>query len=109
MSQRTDKVESLIHQIVAKGLLESLGGDSARLTVTRVVVSPDLRQATAWLGILGSPDEMQELFDRALLERPVLQRQVAVGLTTRNTPRLSLRQDTGGKHAAEIEVLLSQL
>ena len=109
MSQRTDKIESLIHQLAARGLLEALGGDAAKLTVTRVTVSPDLRQATIWLGILGTPDEANQLFSRAEAERSSLQALVAANLTTRNTPRLTLRQDSSGQYAAQIEGLLKSL
>ena len=109
MSQRTEKVESLIQQVVATGLLNGLGGDMARVTVTRVDVSPDLRHAIVWIGIVADGGEQQQLFERVEQLRPDLQRDVAGQLTTKFVPRLSLKLDTGGEYAAQMERLLNNL
>ena len=109
MSQRTEKVESLIQQIVATGLLNELGGDMARVTVTRVDVSPDLRHAIVWIGIVAGSQNQEQLFERVEQLRPDLQKDVAEQLTTKYVPRLSLKLDTGGEYAAQMERLLNNL
>jgi ribosome-binding factor A len=109
MSQRTEKVESLSQQVVATGLLDQLGGDMARVTVTRVDVSPDLRHAIVWIGIVASGADQTQLFERVDELRPDLQRDVAERLTTKFVPRLSLKLDTGGEYAAQMERLLNNL
>lgn len=109
MSQRTEKVASLIQQIVAEGLLAELGGDMARVTVTGVDVAPDLRHATVWVGIVADGPDQQELFERVERLRPDLQRDVAGQLTTKFVPRISLKLDEGGEYAAQMERLLNNL
>ena len=109
MSQRTEKVESLIQQVVAAGLLNELGGDMARVTVTRVDVSPDLRHAIVWIGIVAEGEAQEQLFKRVEGLRPDLQRDVAAQLTTKYVPRLSFKLDTGGEYAAQMERLLNDL
>jgi ribosome-binding factor A len=109
MSQRIAKIESLIQHVVAAGLTELLERDAAAITVTRVDVSPDMRNAIIWLGILGSEAETERLFNRVLGCRPELQAVVAGRLTTKFVPRLSLKLDTGGAYAADIERLLKSL
>src|SRR4051794_5020566 len=101
MSQRTNRVESLIHQIVAAELTRLPA--AARLTVTGVQVSPDLRQATVWVGALANSSEQAEsLFESAEENRDDIQAAVAKRLTTKFIPRLTLRRDTGGEYADHI-------
>lgn len=110
MSQRTKKVASLIQQIVAAELQSQLG--MAEITVTTVDVSPDLRQATVWLGIISTQSQKlspDELFRRAESLRPRLQDAVARQLTTKFVPRLSLRPDLSGEYAQHIGRVMNNL
>jgi ribosome-binding factor A len=109
MSQRIAKIESLIQHIVAVGLTDQLEGDAAAITVTRVDVSPDMRHAIIWLGILGSATEHERLLKRVLGRRPEIQAIVAGRLSTKFVPRLDFKLDTGGAYAAEIDRLLKAL
>jgi len=108
MSQRTAKVESLVQQYVAGNLGELIGPDAARITVTGVDVSPDLRHAIVWLGIIADTKLQHDLFDRVFAMGGELQRIVAANMTTKFAPRLDFRLDTGGAYAADIDRLLKQ-
>ncbi|HUC20111.1 MAG TPA: ribosome-binding factor A [Candidatus Polarisedimenticolaceae bacterium] len=108
MSQRTHKVSSLIRQIVAA----ELAGlpESAYLTVTNVEVSPDLRQATVWIGIIAkTEEEAAKLFKAALGAQNHFQTAVARGLTTKFTPRLTIKHDSSGAYAEDISRLIKGL
>ncbi|HUC86947.1 MAG TPA: ribosome-binding factor A [Candidatus Saccharimonadales bacterium] len=110
MSERTKKVASLVRQTVAAEL--SLVPEAARLTVTTVDVSPDLRTCTVWIGVLAPPGDdarAEQLFKVALGARDQLQKAVARQLTTKFIPRVRLARDTGGEYAAEINQLISGL
>jgi ribosome-binding factor A len=110
VSQRTDKVESLVQQIVAQGLLEELGPEGARITVTGVEVAPDLRHATVWLGIIsGSIDEHEAIFNRTLAVRSDIQKSLAKQMTTKFVPHLYFRPDAGGEYAEHMEEIFKQL
>ncbi|MFI5240478.1 MAG: ribosome-binding factor A [Candidatus Saccharimonadia bacterium] len=110
MSQRIAKVESLVQQVVAKSLIEVLPGESARLTITGVDVSPDIRSATVWVGVLADDEPAQQaLFDRVVGMAGVLQQQLARVITTKFVPRLTFRLDTGGRYAEHINRLLGSL
>ena len=108
MSQRTAKVESLVQQVVAPEIVNLMGQDAARITVTSVDVSPDLRHATIWLGIIGDPRLQKNLLDRILGGSGNLQRAVIAKMTTKFVPRLEFRLDSGGEYAAGIDKLLKQ-
>ena len=111
MSQRVQKVESLIQQVVAKHLPVLIGHDAARVTVTAVDAAPDLRNATVWLGILGDkrdPDGAK-LLAAVLVEQTPLQTVVAKTLTMKYAPRLHFKADTGGAYADQINRALKDL
>lgn len=108
MSQRVAKVESLVQQTVAGALSAELEASAAYLTVTRVDVSPDLRQAIVWIGLLGPVAGHEALMTAIKRRSGALQAAVAARLTTRVAPRLVFRADSGGAYAAEIEQLLKR-
>jgi ribosome-binding factor A len=110
MSQRTEKVASLVHQIVATELTQLPG--AAHLTVTGVEVAPDLRQATIWIGVLAPGDNdarAAQLFAVATEARDQLQAAVARQLTTKFVPRLTLQRDVGGAYADRMTRLIRGL
>ena len=109
MSQRTNKVASLVQQIVAAELAQV--PNSARLTVTGVQASPDLRNATIWISVIAHDEAAaQHLFKTvALPAREQLQEAVARRLTTKFVPRLTVQRDTGGEYADQINRLIKGL
>jgi len=109
VSQRVAKMESLIQSVVAGALPELLERDAAAVTVTRVDAAPDLRNATVWVGLLGTADVQDRLWQRIEAERAELQSRLASRLTTKFVPRLHLRRDSGGEYAEHMERLLREL
>lgn len=107
MSQRIAKVESVVRQTVATALSELLGPEGAAVTVTAVEVSPDLRHATVWIGVVGADPETSFKLVREYQSQ--LQRRLAGTLTTKFVPRLELRLDSGGEYAAHVTDLLRGL
>jgi ribosome-binding factor A len=109
VTQRVAKVESLIQQVVASALVERLERDAAGVTVTRVDAAPDLRNATVWIGLLGTEKQQEVLW--ALIERERGEIQTALGkkTTMKYSPRLQFKRDTGGEYAAEIDRLLRKI
>lgn len=108
MSQRIAKVESLVRQVVAEELLHL--ADSARYTVTAVDVSPDMRQADVWIGIIAAdkPAEVR-LFEAAAEERARVQAALAARMTTKFVPKIHLKHDTGGEYAERISKLIDSI
>ncbi len=109
MNQRVAKVESLIQQVVATSIVELLGPDAARITVTRVDAAPDLRNATVWIGLLGTDAEQAAAMGQLVGAQGDVQDALAARMQTKFVPRLHFKQDTGGEYAAEIDRLLKGL
>ena len=105
MSQRTNKVASLVQQIAAMSLRDHLA--EPKITVTSVDVSPDLRHATVWVGIIHRDEaELESLLAAATRQQGAVQRAVAAGLTTKFVPRIAIKHDTGADHAERINKLI---
>jgi len=79
------------------------------VTVTRVEMAPDMRQATVHVSVMGSPSK-QELALRGLASSAgFLQAQLAERIDTRYTPRLHFKLDAGVKHSIEIARMLGEV
>lgn len=109
MSQRVAKIESIIQAVVAPVLAQALEADGAAVTVTRVDAAPDLRNASVWIGVLGTPAEQDRRWERVLAARHEMQAALAGRLAMKYAPRLTLKRDTGGEDAARLEQLLRGL
>lgn len=107
MSQRTNKVSSVIQQVVASELAQL--PNSAYLTVTKVAVSPDLRAATILVGVLADSKAAQGAFQAAEEARDQLQAAVAKRLTTKFVPKLTIQRDLGGEYAEHITKVIRGL
>lgn len=108
-SQRVAKVESMIQGIAATALWTELERDGALVSVTNVDASPDLRNATIWVGILGDEATGLRIFDRVQGIKPMVQSKLAKSMTMKYVPRIHFRHDTGGAYSAEIGHLLDTL
>ena len=77
----------------------------ARLTVTEVRISPDLRNATAFVARLGRTD-VAGLLPALKRAAPYLRTQVAHEMRLRVAPQLSFQPDTTLDHAMHIDALM---
>jgi ribosome-binding factor A len=110
-SQRQLRVGEGVRHVLAELLLRGEIHDpsiaEARLTVSEVRVTPDLRHAVAFVTELGGElrAELSEALARAA---PRLRGEVARRLHLKYAPELSFRPDTSFREAARIEVLLAE-
>lgn len=108
-SQRQLRVGEVIRhalvEILARGEVRDPGLAGLSLTVTEVRVSPDLRNATAFVLPLGGEHTGEAL---AALRRaaPYLRHKVGETLTMRFLPTLSFEADTGFDEGARVDSLL---
>lgn len=108
MSQRIAKVESLVRQVVAGELVRL--PDSGRLTVTAVDVSPDMRQADVWIGVIAQQTGGEaKLFETVIDIRPQIQAAVARKMVTKFVPKIHLKHDIGGEYATHIGSVINKL
>jgi len=109
VSQRQLRVgEALRHalaEIFERGMLRDPSLSGVSVTVTEVKVSPDLRNATAFVTPLGG-GEGAAVVDALGRAAPFLRRQVAEAVNLKFAPRLAFRVDDSFDYAGRIEALL---
>jgi ribosome-binding factor A len=108
-SQRQLRVgEELRHalaRLLERGELRDPGLEGKAITVTEVRVSPDLRQATAFVVPLGGTDTAAVV---AALRHaaPFIRGRLGQAVTLRYTPQISFEPDLSFEQAAAVERLL---
>jgi ribosome-binding factor A len=78
---------------------------AARITVTEVRLTPDLRHATAFVARLGR-DDIAELLPALARATPFLQRAVAERVRLRRAPTLAFATDATLERVSRIEEVL---
>jgi ribosome-binding factor A len=108
-SHRSLRMAEAIREVVASAILfEAADPRIQAVTVLRVEVSGDLRQATIYVSVMGTAAE-QTLAMRGLKHAAgFLQSRVAARLQTRFTPVLSFKLDDSVKKSIEIGRLIDQ-
>jgi ribosome-binding factor A len=96
VSRRTERVADLIREELARVLRRDAQDPRlARVTLTRVEVTPDLSQARVFWSCLegpGAPDA-EAVADALEAAAPFLRRRLAEGLELRRVPQLGFRYD----------------
>jgi len=98
------KVASQIQRIVAIVLIRDVADPriDGLVSVTRVEVSPDLREAKVFLSVLGGTRTDATTLDGIKSAARHIQAEVAEGMEMRFVPRLSFHLDDSLKKQAEI-------
>jgi ribosome-binding factor A len=103
MSHRVEKIESTLaralQQVIARGLADPRAG--GLISVTKVDVSPDLKQATIFVSIF--PEQKQKLTMHALAHAAGhLRRQTGELMHIKRMPEFVFKLDTTLKEQAEL-------
>jgi ribosome-binding factor A len=82
--------------------------DSGRVTVTEVRVSPDLKNATAYVMSLGG-ENMDEVLSALNDASSVFQKDIGRQVTFKFTPRIRFVKDDSFEEASRIENILREI
>jgi ribosome-binding factor A len=107
-SNRMEKVNSLIQQLLSRTLLEFFKDGPAIVTVSRVVCSKDLRWAKVFITIANSEKDAPIM---ASLRKHTYEIQGVINdeLAMKIVPRLSFYLDTGARYAAHVNDIFKQI
>ena len=109
-SRRVLKAAEAIREVVGMAILADLKDPRIEgVTVTKVEVSPDMRQAKVHVSIMGTDTE-QHLCLRGLQSAAgFLQSKLAANIDMRYTPKITFVIDQGVKRSIEVMRILQQL
>ncbi|GBQ30055.1 30S ribosome-binding factor RbfA [Gluconacetobacter azotocaptans] len=110
-SQRQLRVAEEVRRVLADLFARTEFRDpdlsDARITVTEVRISPDLKHATAFVARLGRSD-VESLLPALKRAAPFLRSRLSSGVRLRQVPEIHFQPDTALDYAMEVDALLKQ-
>jgi ribosome-binding factor A len=109
MSDRMRRVNQAVREVLSQAVPELKDPRIGFVTVTGVVTTPDLRQATVYVSVLGG--EKKRRASMAGLEAAVgvLQARLSRELRMKRTPQLTFAYDASVEHGVRMSQLIDQL
>ncbi len=109
-SRRSLKAAEAIREVVSMAILVELQDPRVQdVTVTRVEVSPDMRNAKVHVSVMGDEKKQQLSLHGLQSSAGFLQTKVARRIDTRYTPRLTFALDQGVKNSLEVLRILQEV
>jgi len=109
-SRRVLKAAEAIREVVGMAILADLKDPRIEhVTVTHVVVSPDMRQAKVHVSVMGDEKAQQLCLHGLQSAAGFLQQKIAKRIDTRYTPRIMFELDMGVKKSIAIARLLDDV
>jgi ribosome-binding factor A len=106
-SHRSLRMAEAIREVVSSAILFEVADPRVRaVTVLRVEVAGDLRNATIYVSVMGTPAEQEHALRGLKHAAGFLQAKVAARLQTRFTPILSFKKDDSVKKSIAISRLI---
>jgi ribosome-binding factor A len=109
MSERMRRVNESVRSVVAEGLGELKDPRIGLVTVTGVVVSPDLGEARIFVSVLGSDKKRKATLIGLESARGVLQAKINRELSLRRTPTLTFAYDDSVERGVRMTKLIDDL
>ena len=101
------RVNEAMREVLSDALTQDLKDPRVGfVTVTAVETSPDLRNATVFVSVLGDETVREETIVGLQSAHGYLQRRVASELRLKHTPQLQFAEDDTARRADRIERLL---
>jgi ribosome-binding factor A len=109
-SRRPEQVGETLRQVITDALAREVRDPRVGfVTVTAVLVSPDLSHARVMVSVPGEDSEKTRALEGLQSAAGFLRTRAAKSLTTRSVPELHFELDRGLEHAARINQLLNTI
>ena len=112
MSRRTERVNDLLQEELSELLLTSVKDPrvgQGLVSITEVVVSPDLRHANVFVSHLGTDAERVEAMKGLEHSQSYLQSELSKRLKMRNIPQIHFRLDPSLERGARLATLINSV
>jgi ribosome-binding factor A len=109
MKNRLVRVAEILKRELSTVILREVPSDGALITVNSVDVSPDLRNATVFVGVMGTASQQKQVLERLEQRRRVLQAETAKRVVLKFTPHLHFRLDESIERGSRVLDILDEL
>jgi len=108
--KRSDRVGDLVKRSVAEILVRGdLGVDFGFITVTKIEMSNDLKNAKVFISIHGDEEEKKKQFSKLMDNKKRLRYLLAQKINLRYTPALKLYKDDSLDNSIKVQQLLNDI
>ena len=109
MTERMRRVNESLRHVLAEALLELKDPRIGLVTVTGVDTAPDLRHATVYVSVLGSPRKRRASLQGLTAAHGLLQGRLASQLRMKRTPQLTFEYDPSVERGVRMTKLIDEL
>jgi ribosome-binding factor A len=109
MTDRMRRVNEALREVLSEGIAELKDPRIGFVTVTGVETSPDLRQATVFVSVLGSELKRRATLAGLQSSHGVLQTRVNRELHLKRTPQLTFEYDPTIERGVRLSKLIDEL
>ena len=109
MTERMRRVNEALREVLSEGIGSLKDPRIGFVTVTGVDTSPDLRQATVYVSVLGSEKKRDATMAGLQSSHGVLQSRVTSELRLKHTPQLTFEYDPTVERGVRLSRLIDEL
>jgi len=109
MTERMRRVNESVRAVVADGIGDLKDPRIGIVTVTSVRVTPDLREATVYVSVLGSARRQRDALAGLASAHGILQARINRELNLRRTPQLTFAYDDAVERGVRMSKLIDDL
>jgi len=110
MSMRKDRVEKTIQKEVSNIIHDEIKDPRLGfVTITKVEISNDLRDAKISFSVLGNKQDYQRTAEALNSAHKFIRRRIAENIQLRFAPTIIFREDRSAEYSARIEEVLNQI
>lgn len=109
MRHRLKRVNELLKREISLLFQKDFAFGNALVTVNAVEIAPDLKQATVFVGILGSKIDRKRALELMVERRAFIQARVSKRVVLRETPQLSFRCDDSVERGSHVLSIIDQI
>jgi len=108
--KRLDRVGEILKAEIGSTLLMKVKDPRLGfVTITRVLVSPDLRNARVYFSVLGDQQVRDKTLAALESSKGFLQHEIAEVIKMKVTPKLSFVYDSSAEYAMKIESIINEI
>jgi ribosome-binding factor A len=109
MSHRLKRINELLKREISALFQKDFVFGNALVTLNAVEIAPDLKNATVFVGILGSEKDRERALNMMVERRGFIQSRIAKRVVLRETPHLSFRCDDSVERGSQVLSIMDQI
>ena len=109
MKNRLDRVNESIKRELSALIVREVPFEGMLVTVKEVDITPDLKSAHVYIGVIGSPDQQRSAMAQLHEARQRLQHELSRRIILKFTPHLHFKLDETGVRGDRILQILDEL